>query len=313
MVQENSLTEFAVVICGPTGSGKSNLAIELASLIGGEIISADSIAIYKGLDIGAAKPNVEDRKLVAHHMIDIAEPIAEYSVAQYKEDSRKIMADILSRGKVPIICGGTGYYIDALLYDFSYGNCQKDENFRKKCDEIIEEKGIEFLYERLKSVDPETYITLHVNDKMRIVRALEIFETTGVKKSEITDKKTPVIPFFAYSYDYRRDELYSRINERVDKMFDQGLVAEVENLLTYVSPSAQSMQGIGYKEIVDGLKNNSSVSDMKESVKLNTRHYAKRQITWFKRLENITYLKPECGAITVKDDIYGKLRNTDVD
>lgn len=293
MVQTDSLKKFAIVVCGPTGSGKTKLAIDLAKTFDGEIISADSIAIYKGLDIGTAKPTKEEKSLAVHHMIDVIEPDKEFSVAEYKDLARKILFDAVSRGKTPIICGGTGYYIDALLYDFSYGNCPKNEDFRKKCDEIIEKEGIGVLYDKLYEVDKKTAETLHLNDKMRIVRAIEIYETTGEKKSDIVDEKTPVLPFFAFSYDYDRERLYERINLRVDDMFKEGLVSEVTSLLSKgVKPSAQSMQGIGYKEVVDGILNDVSEAEIKETVKRNTRRYAKRQITWFKRLNNLVYLNP---------------------
>lgn len=312
MVQKNIINDFAVVICGPTGSGKTKLAIELSNRLNGEIISADSIAVYKGLDVGAAKPDINERKQAVHHMIDVVEPSQEFSVAEYKEMARKIMFSLLKEGKVPIICGGTGYYIDALLYDFSYGNCPKNEEFRKECDEIIQKDGIGVLYERLKQVDAKTAEILHLNDKMRIVRALEIFETTGQKKSEIVDEKTPVVKFFAFSYNDEREKLYQRINARVDEMFKSGLIAEVKGLLERgVKPSDQSMQGIGYKEVVEGLFNGFSEDEMKETVKRNTRRYAKRQITWFKRLDNLVYVERSTlnAEEYIKDYIYGKLQN----
>lgn len=311
MVQKNSVNNFAVVICGPTGSGKTKLAVDLAKLLDGEIISADSIAIYVGLDIGAAKPTKEERLLAVHHMIDVVDPKEEFSVAEYKEIARKCLYDALSRGKTPIICGGTGYYIDALLYDFSYGNCSKNESFRNKCEEIIATDGIQVLYEKLKNVDPKTAETVHLNDKMRIVRALEIYQTTGTKKSDIVDEKKPIIPFFAFSYDYEREKLYERINLRVDEMFKNGLMKEVTDLLkSGVQPSAQSMQGIGYKEVVEGILLNASEEEIKETVKRNTRRYAKRQITWFKRLDNLTYLEPQkTSAEKVKEYIYERISN----
>lgn len=311
MVQKNSVNNFAVVICGPTGSGKTKLAVDLAKLLDGEIISADSIAIYKGLDIGAAKPTKEERLLAVHHMIDVVDPKEEFSVAEYKELARKCLYDALARGKTPIICGGTGYYIDAILYDFSYGNCPKNESFRNECEEIIATDGLEVLYEKLKNVDPKTAETVHLNDKMRIVRALEIYQTTGTKKSDIVDEKKPIIPFFAFSYDYEREKLYERINLRVDEMFKNGLIKEVTELLkSGVQPSAQSMQGIGYKEVVEGILLNASEEEIKETVKRNTRRYAKRQITWFKRLDNLTYLEPQkTSAEKVKEYIYERISN----
>lgn len=314
MVQTNSLN-FAIVVCGPTGSGKTKLAIALANKFNGEIISADSIAIYKGLNIGTAKPTKEELSLAVHHMIDVAMPTQEFSVAEYKQLGRNIMFDIISRGKVPIICGGTGYYIDALLYDFSYGNCPKDDQFRQKCQIVADTQGVEVLYQKLLEIDPITAEQLHSNDKMRIIRALEIYHTTGLKKSQIVDDKKSIIPFYAYSYDYDRQTLYDRINWRVDKMFEQGLVDEVKNLLlSGVDKDSQSMQGIGYKEVVLGLEENWPLNQIAELIKLNTRHYAKRQITWFKRLENIKYLVPDNldnALELIKEDIYGNSTDKD--
>ena len=308
MVQANSLVKV-IVICGPTGSGKSKLSIELAKILDGEIISADSIAIYKGLDIGAAKPTKEEQDGIVHHMIDICEPTVEFSVAEYKEAGRRLIDDILSRGKTPIICGGTGYYIDALLYDFSYGNCPKSQEFRDECDKIIENQGAESLYEKLKAVDPETASILHVNDVMRVVRALEIFHLTGQKKSQIVDDKVSVYPFKAYAYDYAREVLYERINKRVEIMFENGLIEEIKGLIeSGVSKNCQSMQGIGYKEVVSGLEENQDVKTIIEAVQQNTRRYAKRQITWFKRLDGIKFITPVdamADAKIIKEEIYG--------
>ncbi len=301
MVQKNSINDEVIVVCGPTGSGKSKLAIEICKIFDGEIISADSIAIYKGLDIGAAKPYLSERNEVRHHMIDVVSADKEYSVAEYADNARLIIDDLLSRGKTPVICGGTGYYIDAILYDFSYGNCPKNEDFRKRCNQIVENGGLESLYERLKEVDITTAEKLHSNDAMRIIRALEIFETTGVKKSDILDEKISRYNFYAFSYDFPREVLYERINARVDSMFDKGLLAEVKGLLeSGILPSAQSMQGIGYKEVVEGIVNDYSLDEIKEKIKLNTRHYAKRQITWFKRLSGLHYLTNDSIEKTVE-------------
>lgn len=311
MVQKNCIDKTALVVCGPTGSGKTKLSIDLAKAFDGEIISADSVAIYKGLNIGSAKPTEKERSEVVHHMIDVVSPTEEFSVAEYKELSRKILSDVIKRGKTPVICGGTGYYIDALLYDFSYGNCPKNEKFRLECEKIIEEQGVLSLHERLRSVDKETADILHPNDVMRIVRALEIYETTGKKKSEITDKKTPVVPFFAFSYDYEREVLYERIEKRVDKMFADGLIDEVNGLLdSGVTADMQSMQAIGYKEVVSGLNEKLSEEQIKETVKRNTRRYAKRQITWFKKTDNLVFLSPYIDAVSfIKEYLNGQKPN----
>ncbi|MBQ2908389.1 MAG: tRNA (adenosine(37)-N6)-dimethylallyltransferase MiaA, partial [Clostridia bacterium] len=261
------------------------------------------------LNIGAAKPTVEEQDGVIHHMIDVCAPTLEFSVADYKEQGRRFIDDVLARGKTPIICGGTGYYIDALLYDFSYGNCPKSQEFRDECDKIIADKGCKALHQRLAIVDPETASILHENDAMRIVRALEIYHLTGQRKSEIIDQKTPVYPFKAYSYDFVREELYQRINLRVEKMFKEGLIDEIKGLLSSgVTKESQSMQGIGYKEVVFGLEEGQDEKTMIEAVQQNTRRYAKRQITWFKRLEGIQFIKPTqpvLDAIRIKEEIYG--------
>ena len=311
MVQKNCIGKTALVVCGPTGSGKTKLSIDLAKAFDGEIISADSVAIYKGLNIGSAKTTEKERSEVVHHMIDVVSPTEEFSVAEYKELSRKILSDVIKRGKTPVICGGTGYYIDALLFDFSYGNCPKNEEFRLKCEKIIEEQGVLSLHERLSSVDKETADILHPNDVMRIVRALEIYETTGKKKSEITDEKTPVVPFFAFSYDYEREVLYERIEKRVDKMFADGLIDEVNGLLdSGVTAVMQSMQAIGYKEVVSGLNEKLSDEQIKETVKRNTRRYAKRQITWFKKTDNLVFLSPYIDAVSfIKEYLNGQKPN----
>lgn len=294
MVQADTLKDIAIVICGPTGSGKTRLAVEIAQKYDGEVISADSIAVYRGLNIGAAKPTEAEMHAVRHHMIDVVDPSEEFSVAEYKEGARKCLYDILDRKKTPVICGGTGYYIDAVLYDLSYGNCPKNPQVRSRLEQTASDEGLGVLYERLKIVDPETAAVVSMNDKMRIVRALEIYECTGLKKSSFVDKKQPIVPFIAFSYDYDREILYKNINARVDAMFVNGLKAEVNNLLVGgVRPDAQSMQGIGYKEVVAGITENLSDEEVKETIKRNTRRYAKRQITWFKRLENINYIKPQ--------------------
>lgn len=293
MVQENSLKPKVIVICGPTASGKTKLAVDIAKRLDTEIISADSIAIYKDLQIGTAKPSIGEMQGVKHHLIDFIDSKSQFTVFDYEQAAKGIIDELIKKGKIPIICGGTGYYINSVLYSFSYGNCKSDEKIRKKYQDILTVKGSKYLYEMLKSVDEETYNVLHENDSVRIIRALEIFELSGIKKSEIKDEKVSNYDFKAFSFKYPREKLYERINLRVDKMFEQGLLEEVKTLLcSGLDESFQSMQAIGYKEIVQGIKNNSSVDEMKELIKLNTRHYAKRQITYFNRLENLTYLDP---------------------
>ena len=290
MVQANSLSKIAI-ICGPTGSGKSELAVKIAEKFNGEVISADSVAIYKGLDIGSAKPKKTEMRGIPHHLIDVVTPFDEFSVSDYEKLALNAIADILSRGKLPIICGGTGFYINSVLYKLSYGNAYGNSEIREKYEKICLEKGKEYLFELLKEKDEETALKLHPNDVVRVIRALEIYDSTGVKKSAIKDEFTPRFDYIAFTIDYPREELYNRINRRVDKMIKDGLIEEVIGLLNSGVPvSAQSMQGIGYKETAEAIINGEEVDV--ERIKLNSRRYAKRQITFFKRYENLIHITP---------------------
>lgn len=303
-----------LVICGATASGKTALAVECAKLLNGEVISADALIIYKGLNIGTAKPSEEEMGGVPHHMIDIVEPTASFSVSDYERLALPIMEDILSRGKTPVICGGTGFYINALLYKSSFGDTPADEAVRKKYEQIATEKGREALHALLAEVDPESAEKLHFNDVKRVVRALEIYELTGKKKSDQHDELVPRYPFVAAAFDWEREALYARIEQRVDMMMEAGLVEEVKGLLAGgVSENAQCMQGIGYKEVVESLKNaeeHSIMSDiintMSGIIKQNTRNYAKRQLTFFKRTQNLHWIAPKDVKLAAREvcDIY---------
>ena len=282
-----------VVICGATATGKSALAVEVAKRLNGEVISADAFLVYRRLNIGTAKPTQEEMGGIPHYMIDVADPKDKFSVSDYEKLALPILNDIIARGKTPILCGGTGFYMNALLYAQSFGNAPASEEVRQKYEGILAEKGKEYLHSLLEQVDPESAAVLHTNDTVRVIRALEIFELTGRKKSEQNDEKIPRYPFVSFAFDYPREELYSRIERRVDKMIEAGLVEEVKGLLqSGVSENAQCMQGIGYKEVVESLKNGQEQSIMSDIIKKNTRNYAKRQLTFFKRTENLHLLKP---------------------
>lgn len=282
------------MICGATATGKTRLAVDLAQKLNTEIISADSQLIYKGLNVGTAKPTESEMRGVKHHMIDIAEPNETFSVGDYSEKATPILNNLLNLGKVPVICGGTGFYINSLLFDFGYGNTAADDGVRKKYAEFLEEHGKEALFERLKEVDPETAEKLHPNDVKRVVRALEIFEVSGKRKSQQCDKMISKYDYLAVAVDYPREELYERINKRVDEMFNDGLLEEIEVLLSRgIDENCQSMQAIGYKEVLQCLKNGNNQSTMRDIIKQNTRRYAKRQITFFKKFPDILWLKPE--------------------
>lgn len=283
-----------LVICGATASGKTSLAVDCALKLNTEVISADSQIIYKGLDIGTAKPTKEEMRGVKHHLIDVVNPNESFSVSDYKENAMPVLNSLLNKGKTPIICGGTGFYINSLLFDLSYGNVAADNSIREKYAKILKEEGAQALYDRLKSVDFETAQKLHVNDTKRIIRALEIYEVSGKKKSEQNDSLVPLFDYTAVAINYPREELYKRIDVRVDQMFECGLVEEVKNLLkSGIDEKCQCMQAIGYKEVVFGLNNGYLDSTMRGIIRQNTRHYAKRQITFFKKLPNICWLEPE--------------------
>ncbi len=276
-----------LVVCGATASGKTSLAIECAKALNTEIISADSMLVYRGLDIGTAKPTMEERQGIKHHLIDVVDPFEKFSVSDYEDMALPIVERLLLLGKTPIICGGTGFYINSLLYKSQFGNIGADEEIRKKYENLAEEKGKEFVHSILKEKDPESAEKLHYNDIKRVIRALEIIDVTGKAKSLQQDKLIPRFEFVAVSIDHSREFLYERINMRVEEMFSLGLQKEVETLLSSgVTEEMQCMQGIGYKEVAEGLKVGLEEQEIKELVKKNTRNYAKRQITFFKRMQN---------------------------
>ena len=285
-----------IIICGPTASGKSSLAIKLAKILDTEIISADSLAIYKRLDIGTAKPTVEEQSEVKHHLIDVVDPTSKFSVSDYERLSLPIVDDLINRGKIPIICGGTGFYINSILYKLSYGQTQENLEVRNKYMKMAETLGVDAVYEELRKVDENATLKIHKNDLVRVVRALEIYYSTGKKKSEQNDLLVPRYDYLAFMPTFERQALYNRINERVDFMIDNGLIDEVKSLIdSGIDKSYQCMQGIGYKETYDALKSN-DLSGLAELIKINSRHYAKRQITFFKRLEGLNYVNSNADS-----------------
>lgn len=282
-----------LVICGATASGKTKLAVDCALKLNTEIVSADSQLIYKGLNVGTAKPSAEEMCGVRHHLIDVVEPTEGFSVSDYAAQAEPILDNLLNSGKIPVVCGGTGFYINSLLFDLSYGNVAADSLIREKYNKILLEKGKDYIYSILKNTDPESAEKISVNDTKRVIRALEIYEVSGIKKSEIRDDMEPKREYFAVALDYPREELYKRINKRVDEMFESGLLEEIENLLRQgINENYQCMQAIGYKEVLECLKNGSNQSTMRDIIKQNTRRYAKRQITFFKKLKGLIWLRP---------------------
>ena len=287
-----------LVICGATASGKTALSVACAKAFNGEIISADSLLVYKGLDIGTAKPTMDERRGIAHHMIDVVSPKENFSVSDYEGRALPIVEKLLQEGKTPIICGGTGFYINSLLYKSQFGNVGANEEIRAKYEQLALEHGNEYVHSLLKEKDVESANKLHPNDLKRVIRALEIYDITGKAKSAQQDAPVPRFDFAAVSIEYPRETLYARINLRVEEMFKNGLMDEVKGLLNDgVTEDMQCMQGIGYKEVAEGLRLGFDVGEIKELIKKNTRNYAKRQETFFKRTQNHTYLPPEKAMV----------------
>lgn len=284
-----------LIICGATATGKTSLAVDCAKAMNTEIISADSQLVYRGLNIGTAKPTYAEMQGIRHHLIDVVDCREPFTVSDYEERAIPIINRLLEEGKTPIVCGGTGFYINSILYSLSYGNAKADANKRAKYEAVLAERGKEYLFSLLEQVDPETAVKLHPNDTKRVIRALEIYEISGKRKSELNDDKLkPRYDYLAVAIDYPREALYQRINCRVDVMFNSGLIDEVKGLKARgIDENCQSMSAIGYKEVLEGLKFGHNDSTMRDIIKKNTRHYAKRQKTFFKKLNGIVWLKPE--------------------
>ncbi len=278
-----------IVICGPTASGKTSLGINLANKINGEIISADSMQIYKDFSIGSSKPTEEERKQAPHHLVDFVDADKRYSVADYKEDCQKAIEDILSRGKVPIIVGGTGLYIDAIIYNIKYLQINTDYTYRKELEDI----PLEDLYKRAMEIDPKAMEKISSNDRKRISRVLEIYHLTGHNKTELEAESIgdEIYDFRTFVLNWPREQLYERVNTRVDKMIEQGLVDEVKGVLKKYKNFPTSMQALGYKEIRLYLDGIITLDEAIELIKTESRHYAKRQLTWFRKYEGAIWLE----------------------
>ena len=288
------MKEKVVVICGPTASGKTALSIELAKKINGEIVSADSMQIYKDMNIGTAKPTKEEMQGIKHYLLDFVSPDERYSVAQYKQDAKIAIKEIIEKGKIPIIVGGTGLYVDSLIYEIEYNDIKIDENYRKELEKTIEEQGLEELYKKALQIDPVAMEKISPNDKKRIMRVLEIYKATGKTKTEqeIESRKNPVeYDYKVFAIDWDREILYQRINKRVDIMIEQGLIEEVKKILEKYKKFPTAMQGLGYKEVVDYINGALTKEEMIEKIKMETRRYAKRQLTWFRKNKETIWLK----------------------
>ncbi len=281
-----------VVLTGPTAVGKTDISIKLAQAINGEIISADSIQVYKKMDIGSAKITKEEMKDIPHYLVDVLEPNEEFNVHIFQQMAKDAIDKIYAKGKIPIIVGGTGFYIQSVLYDINFDETKNLYEYRDYLENLAVEKGNEYIHHMLKEVDPDSAYAIHFNNRKRVIRALEYYKETGLKISDHNKEQrenTSPYNFVYFVLNDDRDLLYSRINKRVDIMIEQGLVNEVKNLMDLgYSKDLTSMQGIGYKEVVDYLENNLSFEEMVDLIKKNTRHFAKRQLTWFRREKDVT-------------------------
>ena len=282
-----------IVIGGPTASGKTALSIALAKKINGEIISADSMQIYKDMTIGTAKPTPEEMDGIKHYLVDCVSPDVRYSVADFKKDATAAIEEILSKGKTPIIVGGTGLYIDSLVLGIDYNEIDVDLNYRSELEKIIEEKGLQYLYDMAKEVDEKAMEKISVNDKKTICRVLEIYKATGKTKTEMeaeSRKNGVKYDFRVFAIDMDRERLYDRINRRVDLMMEAGLIEEVQNLIDKYPSLPTAMQGLGYKEVVQYFNGEYSKEEMIEIIKQESRRYAKRQLTWFRKNKEIKWI-----------------------
>ena len=288
-----------ICIAGPTASGKTALAVELAKELNGEVVSCDSMQVYRRMDIGTAKPTTEEMQGIVHHMLDVAEPDEDFSVSRYCEMASPIVDDIVSRGKTAIIAGGTGLYMDALIkgHDFApYPATGRREELEAKADR----EGMEVLIDWLREIDPEAAARLHLSDRKRIIRALEVYLETGetitahnLKTQQIPPKYSPLWLGLDFA---ERSELYRRIDLRVEIMLEMGLIEEIRNLLSEgVPPKCTAMQAIGYKEFVAALEGNGTIEEAAALVQQSSRRYAKRQLTWFRRNPNMNWLIRNAG------------------
>ena len=290
--------------------GKTKLSIELAKKIDGEIISADSMQIYKYMDIGSAKPTKDEMQGIKHYLLDFVEPNERYSVANFNKDAKKAIKDIVAKGKTPIIVGGTGLYVDSLVLGIEFEDIEIDNEYRNELEKRIENEGLESLYNEAYKIDPEATKKISINDKKRIMRILEIYHKTGKTKTQQdleSRKKELEYDYRVFAINIEREKLYDRINKRVDLMIEQGLIKEVQYLLNKYTEFPTAMQALGYKEVKRYFDGEYSKEDMVEKIKMETRRYAKRQLTWFRKNKNIIWLD---GLADVNDNINKILENT---
>lgn len=310
MEESNGLIKLdnVFIITGPTAVGKTSVAIELAKKLNGEIISADSMQVYKYMDIGTAKPTEVEKQGIRHYLIDEVCPDEEFSVVMYQEKAMVYIKRILGRGKAPIVTGGTGLYIDSLVGNIRYPEAKPDEELREELKKLAELKGNEYLHRILVKIDPVTAKRIHVNDIRRIIRALEVFERTGKSLTyheEKSREEPPPYRFHQYGLIMQRDFLYERINKRAEKMMEMGLLEETEKLIEMGYEKCKPMEGLGYKEMRWYIKGRVTLNEAIELLKRNTRRYAKRQMTWFRGKKDIEWIEVDkcCEPGTLSEKV----------
>lgn len=304
--------EKVVVIAGPTATGKTRTAIELAKLINGEIISADSMQVYKYLNVGTAKPDCAEMAGIRHYLIDLIAPDETFSVAKFRELALGFIREILNRGKIPVITGGTGLYISALTCNIKYSETGTDWELRNTLNAVAKEKGNEYLHHELENIDPESARKIHPNDVRRVIRAIEVYRQTQKTISfhkSISRSEKPEFEYLTFGLAMERARLYRRIDSRTDSMFENGLIDEVKRLLAMGYENTPGMQGLGYKEVIWHLKGITTLDETISLIKRNTRRYAKRQLTWFRKMENVKWVDvddpPDCKKMAF--DIFNVL------
>lgn len=303
-----------IILTGPTAVGKTKASIGLAKAVDGEIISADSMQVYRHMDIGSAKIKPDEMEGIPHHLIDVLEPDDEFHVVKFQQLAKKAMREIWERGHIPIVTGGTGFYIQALLYDIDFDENEKEDACRKELEAYAKEHGAEALHEKLAFVDPASAEMIHPNNIKRVIRALEFYEQTGKRISEHNETQRQRESPYAFAYFVLTDDrahLYERINRRVDQMIEEGLVNEVQALKDKgYTKQLVSMQGLGYKEILDYLDGNCTLEEAIYTIKRDTRHFAKRQLTWFKRERDVIWINKQSfgyDAEQILDEMLSKL------
>lgn len=306
---------YVLVICGPTASGKTDLGVDLALRCGGEIVSADSMQIYRGMDIATAKPSKDEMKGIPHHLMDFLSPTEAFSVADYVELAHQCIKDIHHRGKLPVIVGGTGLYISSLIDNIKFDDTGCDYEFREQMKDFARKNGNEALWRKLKEVDPKTAERLHPNNLNRIIRALEVYKISGTTISEAQRKSRPAERLYNALYimpDYSREILYQRIDTRVDRMIERGLLEEAKYFFTH-DDYVTAAQAIGYKELKPFLDGEKSFDECVDKLKQSTRNYAKRQLTWFNKVDNLNRIKSSNGSFEKIDRIIYAIQHKSVD